>query len=173
LQKPQRLCILLFIGIFGAVMETFVQKPAEVRKPWVLIDAKDLVLGRLAAVIATRLRGKHLASFTPHVDGGDCVVVVNAAHIHLTGKKRENEKFYWHTGWPGGIKEQTMKTRLDGYFPERVLIKAVERMLPKGPLGRKVLTHLRVYAQEDHPHQAQNPVLFDITGKNRKNRKRS
>ncbi|MDR2416848.1 MAG: 50S ribosomal protein L13 [Holosporales bacterium] len=154
-------------------MKTFVQKPVEIRKSWILIDAKDLVLGRLAAVIATRLRGKHLASFTPHVDGGDCVVVVNAAHVHLTGKKRESEKFYWHTGWPGGIKEQTMRARLDGRFPGRVLIKAVERMLPKGPLGRKILTNLCVYAQENHPHQAQNPIPFDMIERNEKNRKRS
>jgi large subunit ribosomal protein L13 len=154
-------------------MKTFVQKPAEARKSWVLVDAKDLVLGRLAAVIATRLRGKHLSSFTPHVDGGDCVVVVNAAHVHLTGKKRENEKFYWHTGWPGGIKDRTIKTRLEGAFPERVLMKAVERMLPKGPLGRKMLTHLRVYAAEDHPHQAQNPTTLNVFESNKKNRKRS
>ncbi|MDR1267656.1 MAG: 50S ribosomal protein L13 [Holosporales bacterium] len=152
-------------------MRTFVQKPLEVKKAWVLVDAKDMVLGRLAAAVAIRLRGKHYATFTPHVDGGDCVVVVNAAHVHLTGRKREDKKFYWHTGWPGGIKEQTMRERLDGRFPERVVRKAVERMLPRGPLGRQVLTHLRVYAGEEHPHKAQNPTVLDIGGINPKNRK--
>ncbi|MDR0406719.1 MAG: 50S ribosomal protein L13 [Holosporales bacterium] len=153
-------------------MRTFVQKPADVKKTWILVNAQDLVLGRLAALIATRLRGKHYASFTPHVDGGDCVVVVNAAQVHLTGRKRENEKFYWHTGWPGGIKERSMRERLEGSFPERVLTKAVERMLPRGPLGRQMLTHLRVYAGHEHPHQAQNPVSLDIAGMNAKNQKR-
>ncbi|MDR0661917.1 MAG: 50S ribosomal protein L13 [Holosporales bacterium] len=154
-------------------MKTFVQKPAEVKRAWVLVDAKDLVLGRLAAVIATRLRGKHLATFTPHVDGGDGIIVINAAHVYLTGRKRENEKFYWHTGWPGGIKEQTMRARLEGRFPERVIKKAVERMLPKGPLGRQMLTHLRVYTGEAHPHQAQNPTLLSVGEMNVKNQRRA
>jgi large subunit ribosomal protein L13 len=154
-------------------MKTFVQKPAEVKRSWILVDAKDAVLGRLAAVIATRLRGKHKASFTPHVDGGDCVVVINAAQVHLTGKKRENEKFFWHTGWPGGIKERTIRARLEGQFPGRVIMKAVERMLPKGPLGRKMLTHLRVYEMDDHPHHAQNPTVLDLSSVNTKNQKRS
>ena len=134
-----------------------------------VIDAKGLVVGRLASLIALRLRGKHKPSFTPHVDDGDNVIVINAAQVAFTGKKREDKSYFWHTGYPGGIKERKAHQILDGRFPERVIEKAVERMLPRGPLGRKQLGNLRVYAGESHPHEAQQPVALDIGGLNRKN----
>ncbi|MBB3972158.1 50S ribosomal protein L13 [Hansschlegelia beijingensis] len=148
---------------------SFVAKPADVEKKWVVIDAKGLVVGRLASLIALRLRGKHKPSFTPHVDDGDNVIVINAAQVAFTGKKREDKSYFWHTGYPGGIKERKAHQILDGRFPERVIEKAVERMLPRGPLGRKQLGNLRVYAGESHPHEAQQPVALDIGGLNRKN----
>ncbi len=144
-------------------------KPAEVEKKWVLIDAKGLVVGRLASIIALRLRGKHRAFFTPHVDCGDNVIVVNAEHVSFTGNKREQKVYFHHTGYPGGIKERTARFILDGRFPERVLEKAVERMLPRGPLGRKQLGNLRVYKGPEHPHAAQQPVPLDVAAMNRKN----
>jgi large subunit ribosomal protein L13 len=153
-------------------MRTFSLKTEEVKKNWVIVDAKDVVLGRLSAIIATHLRGKHKPEFTPHVDCGDYVVVVNAEKIHLTGNKLNDDVFYWHTGYPGGIKQRTMKERLVGKFPERVISKAVERMLPKGPLGRQMLRNLKVYAGEEHPHSAQQPKILDISS-NSKNIKRS
>ena len=152
-------------------MKTFSAKPAEVEKKWVLIDAEDLVVGRLAALIATRLRGKHLASYTPHVDCGDNVVVVNAEKVVLTGNKRQDKVYYWHTGYPGGIKERRAQQILDGRHPERVLMKAVERMLPEGPLARRQLKNLRVYAGAEHPHAAQQPETLDISALNGKNRR--
>ncbi|MDP2619858.1 MAG: 50S ribosomal protein L13 [Hyphomicrobiales bacterium] len=152
-------------------MKTFSAKPAEVEKKWVLIDAEDLVVGRLAALIATRLRGKHLASYTPHVDCGDNVVVVNAEKVALTGNKRQDKVYYWHTGYPGGIKERRAQQILDGRHPERVLMKAVERMLPEGPLARRQLKNLRVYAGAEHPHAAQQPETLDIAALNGKNRR--
>jgi len=148
---------------------SFVAKPADVEKKWVVIDAKGLVVGRLASLIALRLRGKHKPSFTPHVDDGDHVIVVNAAQVAFTGRKREDKSYFWHTGYPGGIKERKAHQILDGRFPERVIEKAVERMLPRGPLGRKQLGNLRVYAGESHPHEAQQPVALDIGVLNRKN----
>lgn len=152
-------------------MRTFSQKPLEVEKKWVIIDATDLVVGRMASIIAMRLRGKHKPSFTPHVDDGDNVVVINADKIALTGNKRANKKYYWHTGHPGGIKERTAAQLLDGRFPERVVEKAVERMIPRGPLGRRQLKNLRVYAGSDHPHEAQQPEVLDIAAMNSKNKK--
>jgi len=148
---------------------SFVAKPADVEKKWVVIDAKGLVVGRLASLIALRLRGKHKPSFTPHVDDGDHVIVVNAAQVAFTGRKREDKSYFWHTGYPGGIKERKAHQILDGRFPERVIEKAVERMLPRGPLGRKQLGNLRVYAGESHPHEAQQPVALDVGVLNRKN----
>ncbi|HVI29291.1 50S ribosomal protein L13 [Hansschlegelia sp.] len=148
---------------------SFVAKPADVEKKWVVIDAKGLVVGRLASLIALRLRGKHKPSFTPHVDDGDNVIVVNAAQVAFTGRKREDKSYFWHTGYPGGIKERKAHQILDGRFPERVIEKAVERMLPRGPLGRKQLGNLRVYAGESHPHEAQQPVALDVGVLNRKN----
>jgi len=150
-------------------MKTFVAKPAEVEKKWVLIDAEGLVVGRLASLVAMRLRGKHLPIFTPHVDCGDNVIIINAEKVVLTGRKRDQKVYYHHTGYPGGIKERTAKFILDGRFPERVVEKAVERMLPRGPLGRKQLGNLRVYKGSEHPHTAQTPVVIDIASMNRKN----
>jgi large subunit ribosomal protein L13 len=150
-------------------MKTYLAKPAEVDKKWVLIDAKGLVVGRLASLIAMRLRGKHKPTFTPHVDCGDNVIVVNADKVVLTGRKREQKVYYHHTGFPGGIKERTAKFILDGRFPERVVEKAVERMLPRGPLGRKQLGNLRVYKGGEHPHEAQTPSTLDVGALNRKN----
>ena len=155
-------------------MKTYSMKPAEVKKNWVVIDADGLVLGRLASLIAMRLRGKHLAGYTPHVDCGDNVIVVNAAKVHLTGRKREQEVFYWHTGFPGGIKGRTLGRILDGRFPERVIQKAVERMLPKeSPLARRQLGNLKVYGGAQHPHEAQQPTKLDIAALNPKNKRRA
>ena len=137
-------------------MSTYTAKPDEIQKKWILIDAKDLVVGRVASIIAMRLRGKHLPTFTPHMDTGDHVVVINADKVKLTGKKLDQRKFFWHTGHPGGIKDRTQRQLLEGRFPERVLENAVRRMIPEGPLGRKQYGNLRVYAGEAHPHEAQH-----------------
>src|SRR3979411_785510 len=150
-------------------MKTFSAKPAEVTKKWVLIDAKGLVVGRLATLVAMRLRGKHLPTYTPHVDCGDHVVIINAAHVVLTGRKREQKMYYKHTGFIGGIKERSAKSILEGRFPERVVEKAVERMVPRGPLGRVQMGNLRVYPGAEHPHEAQQPEKVDIASMNRKN----
>jgi len=152
-------------------MKTYSAKPAEVEKKWVLFDAEGVVLGRLAAEIARRLRGKHLAIFTPHVDCGDNVVVVNAEKVKVTGRKLADRKFYWHTGYPGGIKERTLGQTLSGKHPERALYKAVERMVPRGPLGRKQMGNLRVYAGPSHPHEAQSPAKIDFAALNPKNKR--
>lgn len=150
-------------------MSTYSAKPADVEKKWVVIDASGLVVGRLAALIATRLKGKHKPIYTPHVDCGDNVVVINAEKVVLTGNKRNAKVYYHHTGFPGGIKERTAKFILDGRFPERVVEKAVERMLARGPLGRKILGNLRVYKGASHPHEAQKPEVLDVAALNRKN----
>jgi len=145
-------------------------KPAEVEKKWIVIDARDAVLGRLASFVATRLRGKHRPDYTPHVDCGDMVVIVNAGQVKLTGKKLTDKVFYWHTGHPGGVKRRTAGQILGGKHPERVLEKAVERMLPKeSPLARKQMTHLRIYTGADHPHEAQNPETIAFAQLNAKN----
>jgi large subunit ribosomal protein L13 len=144
-------------------------KPAEVRKQWWVIDADGLVLGRLASLVANRLRGKHKASFTPHVDCGDHVVIVNAQKVRVTGNKAEQSVFYWHTGYAGGIKRRTTRQLLEGRYPERVITKAVERMITRGPLGRKQMKNLHVYAGAEHPHAGQNPVALDVAAMNRKN----
>ncbi|MBX2806195.1 MAG: 50S ribosomal protein L13 [Hyphomicrobiales bacterium] len=150
-------------------MKTFSAKPSDIEKKWVLIDAKGLVVGRLAALIATRLRGKHKPSFTPHMDCGDNVIVINAEQVKFTGNKRMNKVYYWHTGYPGGIKERTADKILDGKYPERVLEKAVQRMLPGGPLSRQQLKNLKIYAGPGHPHEAQQPETLDIGALNAKN----
>jgi large subunit ribosomal protein L13 len=150
-------------------MKTFSAKPAEVTKNWVLIDASGLVVGRLASLVAMRLRGKHLPTYTPHVDCGDNVIIINAAKVVLTGRKREDKVYYNHTGYIGGIKERTAKSILEGRFPERVIEKAVERMIPRGPLGRVQLGNLRVYAGAEHPHEAQQPEVINVGAMNRKN----
>ena len=145
-------------------------KPADVEKKWIMIDAENAVVGRLASFIAMRLRGKHRPDYTPHVDCGDFVVVINADKVRLTGRKLQQKTYYWHTGHPGGIKERTADKILGGRFPERVLQKAVERMLPKeSPLARRQLTHLRVYAGAEHPHVAQNPEILVFGDMNAKN----
>jgi large subunit ribosomal protein L13 len=150
-------------------MKTFSAKPAEIQKKWVVIDAKGLVVGRLASIVALRLRGKHLPIFTPHVDCGDNVIIINAEKVVLTGRKRQQKIYYHHTGFPGGIKERSAKFILEGRFPERVVEKAVQRMLPRGPLGRQQFGNLRVYGGATHPHEAQAPVVLDIAAMNRKN----
>ncbi|MBV9522421.1 MAG: 50S ribosomal protein L13 [Alphaproteobacteria bacterium] len=152
-------------------MKTYSAKPSDIDKKWVLIDADGLVLGRLATIIANRLRGKHKPSYTPHMDDGDHVVVVNAERVHLTGNKRADSIFYWHTGYPGGIKGRSKGAILAGRHPERVLMKAVERMVPRGPLGRQIMGNLRVYAGPSHPHEAQQPQPLDIAALNRKNKR--
>ncbi|HWV51337.1 50S ribosomal protein L13 [Pseudorhodoplanes sp.] len=151
-------------------MKTFSAKPADVEKKWVVIDATGLVVGRLASIIAMRLRGKHKPSFTPHVDDGDNVIVINAEKVVFTGRKRDQKMYYHHTGFIGGIKERSAKSIFEGRFPERIVEKAVERMLPRGPLGRKQLGNLRVYPGTEHPHEAQKPEALDVGALNRKNK---
>ena len=152
-------------------MKTYSAKPADVQKKWVLIDAEGLVLGRLASIVALHLRGKHLTTFTPHVDMGDNVIIVNAEKVKLTGKKLTDKVFYWHTNHPGGIKGRTAGQLLSGRFPERVIEKAVERMITRGPLGRQQMRNLRVYAGPAHPHEAQQPEVLDIAAMNPKNKR--
>jgi large subunit ribosomal protein L13 len=153
----------------GAAMKTISLKPADVEKKWVVIDASGLVVGRLASVVAMRLRGKHKAAYTPHVDCGDNIIVINAEKVVLTGRKREQKNYYHHTGFPGGIKERSARFILEGRFPERIVEKAVERMLPRGPLFRQILGNLRVYKGSEHPHAAQSPEALDVSALNRKN----
>ncbi|MDH5798978.1 MAG: 50S ribosomal protein L13 [Paracoccaceae bacterium] len=150
-------------------MKTFTATPADIDKKWILIDAEGVVLGRLASIIAMRLRGKHKATFTPHMDMGDNVIVINADKIQLTGKKRTDKVHYWHTGYPGGIKSRTAGQILEGAHPERVVVKAVQRMLPGGKLSRQQMTNLRVYAGAEHPHEAQSPEVLDVKSMNSKN----
>ncbi len=149
-------------------MKTYSAKPADIDKKWILIDAEGIVLGRLASIIATRLRGKHKATFTPHMDMGDNVIVINAEKVQVTGDKR-NKPNYWHTGFPGGIKSRTTGEILDGRFPDRVVTQAVKRMLPGGPLSRQQMKNLRVYAGAAHPHEAQQPEVLDTRSMNKKN----
>jgi large subunit ribosomal protein L13 len=157
--------------IFNMVknMKTYTAKPADIQKKWILIDAEGVVLGRLASLVAMRLRGKHKASFTPHMDMGDNVIIINADKVQMTGKKRTDKIYYWHTGYPGGIKQRTAGDILEGNHPERVLTKAIQRMLPGGPLSRQQMTNLRVYAGAEHGHEAQNPEVVDVKSMNPKN----
>jgi len=152
-------------------MKTYSAKPSELEKKWLLIDAEGLVLGRLAAIIADRLRGKHKPTYTPHMDCGDHIVVVNAEKVALTGNKRSDSIFYWYTGFPGGIKGRSKGSILASKHPERVIVKAVERMVPRGPLGRRIMGHLKVYTGPAHPHEAQQPVQLDVAAMNRKNKR--
>jgi large subunit ribosomal protein L13 len=145
--------------------------PFEVNKGWVLIDADGLVLGRLASIIANRLRGKHKPQYTPHVDCGDNIVVINAEKVRVTGNKATQERFYWHTGFPGGIKGRTLQERLDSNHPERVIEKAVERMITRGPLQRKQMKHLHIYKGAEHPHDGQAPKPLDVAAMNPKNKR--
>ena len=152
-------------------MRTYSAKPADVQKKWLLIDADGLVLGRLAAIVAGILRGKHKAMYTPHIDTGDNVIIINAEKVKLTGKKAEQRVFYWYSGFPGGLKEHTPKRTFSGAYPERVLHRAIERMMPKdSPLARAQMKKLKIYAGAAHPHEAQNPEAVDIAGRNRKNK---
>jgi large subunit ribosomal protein L13 len=150
-------------------MKTFTATPADIEKKWVLIDAEGVVLGRLASIVAMRLRGKHKATFTPHMDMGDNVIVINADKVQMTGNKRADKVYYRHTGYPGGIKSQTAGEILEGAHPERVVEKAVQRMLPGNRLSRQLMTNLRVYAGAEHPHEAQQPEVLDVKSMNRKN----
>ena len=145
-------------------------KPAEVEKNWIIIDADGLVVGRVASIIANLLRGKHKPTYTPHVDCGDHVIVINADKVKFTGRKMGNKKYYKHTGYVGGIKETTPEKILEGKFPERVLEKAVERMIPRGPLGRQQMKALHLYAGTEHPHDGQKPEVLDVASMNRKNK---
>lgn len=152
-------------------MKTYSAKPSDVERKWLLVDAEGVVLGRLASIVANRLRGKHKTMFTPHIDTGDNVIVINADKVHLTGRKAEQDIFYWHTGYPGGVKGRSKGQILAGKHPERVVEKAVERMIPRGPLGRDVLRKLRVYAGSEHPHEAQQPEVLDVAAMNPKNKR--
>lgn len=152
-------------------MRTYSAKPADVERKWYVIDAEGVVLGRLASIVATRLRGKHRPLYTPHIDCGDNIIVINAEKVRLTGRKREDKVFYWHTGYPGGIKQRTMGQTLDGKHPERALQKAVERMVPRSPLGRQQMRKLHVYKGSEHPHDAQTPEPLDVAAMNPKNKR--
>ena len=153
-------------------MRTYSAKPKDIEAKWWVVDAEDVIVGRLASTVAMMLRGKHKPSFTPHIDCGDHVVIINADKVKFTGKKRDAKKYFWHTGYPGGIKERTAEATLSGRFPERVLEKAVERMLPKdSPLARQQMKKLRVYAGAEHPHTAQQPEVLDFAARNPKNKR--
>ena len=152
-------------------MKTYSAKPSDIERKWYVIDADGLVLGRMATVIATRLRGKHKTTYTPHMDCGDNIIVINAEKVKLTGNKRTDKTYYWHTGYPGGIKSRTAGAILDGSHPERVVEKAVERMISRNPLGRKQMKKLHVYAGAEHPHDAQQPEVLDVADMNSKNKR--
>ena len=153
-------------------MKTYSAKPSDIDKAWIVIDADGIVLGRLATVVASRLRGKHKPQFTPHMDTGDNVIVVNAEKVQLTGRKRTAKTYYRHTGYPGGIRSTTADKVLEGKHPERVVLKAVQRMLPGNRLSKKLMTNLRVYAGPDHPHEAQKPEAINVAAMNSKNTRR-
>ena len=152
-------------------MKTYNATPATIEKKWLLIDAEGVILGRLAALVADRLRGKHKPTYTPNMDCGDHVVIINAEKVKLTGNKARDSRFYWYTGYAGGIKDRSKGAILAGKHPERVIEKAVERMVPRGPLGRRIMGHLKVYAGTDHPHEAQQPTPLDVGAMNRKNKR--
>ena len=152
-------------------MRTYSAKPSEIEKKWWIIDAEGLVLGRLATIVAMYLRGKHKPTFTPHMDCGDNIVIVNAEKVRLTGSKRTAKTYYWHTGYPGGIKSRTADKILDGDHPERVIQKAVQRMITRGPLGRVQMGNLKVYGGSEHPHEAQQPVMLDVGSMNANNKR--
>tara|TARA_Y100000766_G_scaffold26632_1_gene18423 strand:- start:322 stop:780 length:459 start_codon:yes stop_codon:yes gene_type:complete len=152
-------------------MRTYSAKPSEIEKKWWIIDAEGLVLGRLATIVAMYLRGKHKPTFTPHMDCGDNIIIVNAEKVRLTGSKRTAKTYYWHTGYPGGIKSRTADKILDGDHPERVIQKAVQRMITRGPLGRVQMGNLKVYGGAEHPHEAQQPETLDVGAMNAKNKR--
>ena len=152
-------------------MKTYSAKPGDIERKWFVIDAEGVVLGRLASIVAMRLRGKHKPMYTPHIDCGDHIVIINADKVQLTGNKLAEKTYYRHTGYPGGIRSTTAGKILDGKHPERVVEKAVQRMIPKGPLGRQVLRKLKVYAGAEHPHEAQQPEFLDVAAMNDKNKR--
>ena len=152
-------------------MKTYSAKPADVTKRWFVVDADGVVLGRLASIVAIRLRGKHKPIYTPHIDCGDNIIIINAGKVKLTGRKMTDKKYYRHTGYPGGIRERTAGAILEGKHPERVVIKAVERMITRNPLGRQQIRKLHVYASAKHPHEAQKPEVLDVAAMNPKNRR--
>lgn len=152
-------------------MNTYATKPSDIERKWYVVDAEGVVLGRLAAKVASLLRGKHKPCFVPNLDCGDYVVIINADKVKLTGKKLTDKKYFKHTGWIGGIKETTAGKILAGRFPERVIEKAVERMISRNPLGRQQMTKLRVYAGSENPHAAQNPIVLDMASLNNKNKR--
>ena len=154
-------------------MSTYSAKPSEIERAWCVVDAEGLVLGRMASIISMRLRGKHKPTYTPHMDCGDHVIVINADKIQLTGRKRSDKVYFRHTGYPGGIKSRTAGQILEGAHPERVVIKAIERMVSRNPLGTQQMRKLHVYAGSDHPHEAQNPKILDIAAMNPKNTRRA
>jgi large subunit ribosomal protein L13 len=153
------------------MLKTYTAKPSEIEKKWWLIDAEDLVVGRLSSIIAKILRGKHKTTFTPNIDCGDYVIVINAEKVKLTGKKYAEKLYYWHTGYPGGIKDRTARQIMEGKYPERILEYAVSRMMSRGPLQRDLMTKLHIYKGNEHKHQAQNPQILDVGAMNRKNKK--
>ena len=152
-------------------MKTYSMKTAEVDKKWLLVDAEDVVLGRLASVVASRLRGKHKPGYTPHIDCGDHIIVINAEKVRMTGQKRAQRTYYRHTGYPGGIKSRTADQILSGKHPERVVYKAIERMIPRSRMGRQQMRNLKVYAGSEHPHEAQQPEALDLAAMNPKNKR--
>ena len=153
------------------MLKTYTAKPSDIEKKWWLIDAEDLVVGRLATIVAKILRGKHKTTFTPNIDCGDYVIIVNAEKVKLTGKKYAEKLYYWHTGYPGGIKDRTARQIMEGKYPERILEYAVSRMMSRGPLQRDLMTKLHIYKGNEHKHQAQNPQILDVGAMNRKNKK--
>ena len=152
-------------------MKTYSAKPSEITKKWFVVDADGVILGRLASILADRLRGKHKTTYTPHMDCGDNIIVINAAKVKVTGNKLAGKVFHYHTGYPGGIKERTFGQILGSKHPERLIEKAVERMVPRGPLGRQQMKNLRVYPSTAHPHEAQQPEVLDVAGMNPKNKR--
>ncbi len=152
-------------------MKTYSARPSEVERKWYVVDAEDVVLGRLAGIVSMRLRGKHKTTYTPHIDCGDNIIVINAEKVRLTGRKAEQKTYYWHTGYPGGIKERKAGQILGGKHPERVVQKAVERMISRNPLGRQQMKKLHVYAGSEHPHKAQQPEILDVASMNTKNKR--
>jgi large subunit ribosomal protein L13 len=153
------------------MLKTYTAKPSDIEKKWWLIDAEDLIVGRLATIVAKILRGKHKTTFTPNIDCGDYVIIINAEKVKLTGKKYAEKLYYWHTGYPGGIKDRTARQIMEGKYPERILEYAVSRMMSRGPLQRDLMTKLHIYKGNEHKHQAQNPQILDVGAMNRKNKK--
>ena len=152
-------------------MKTYSARPADVERKWYIVDAQDVVLGRMAAEVANILCGKHKPMYTPHIDTGDNVIVINAAKVRMTGNKLADKTYHWHTGYPGGIRSRTAGQIIGGKHPERVVEKAIKRMMPKGPLAREQLRKLKVYAGAEHPHEAQQPEVLDLASRNPKNRR--